>query len=166
MCRYLNTAQALPICGLDNSQWIYCAVILGQTLYVMEPHFHTRRVFMYDLNDSDIRLKNRRKRTITCSNKHPLLVNGLVGDVEIIVPCPHTNTLCFLEYHPNLDKDAVVHRGNLDGTVLSRWSPDQPDYSIRSCQSFWLVPGGHQLPRSERLRDCQWRSGRHKKGYS
>jgi len=94
---------------------------MGQTLYVTEQQPHLTQVLMYDLNDSDLHHENTQKRKITCSNRRPLVVYGLGGDPELIIPCPHTNTLYILEYHPDHELDAVVHRVKPDGTVLSRW---------------------------------------------
>jgi len=106
-------------------------VTIGQTLYVAELNIlweQTRRVYMYDLDDSVLRLENPHQRKIACSNKRLLVLNSIVGDAELIVPCPHSNTLYVLEEHPDLEEDAVVHKVKQDGTVLSQWVLDLPWY--------------------------------------
>jgi len=145
MSRYLNTAQMVPIWGLLNRGSICCAVTMGQTLYVTElqlmwPYFNL--VFMYDLDDSELRHENPHKRKITCSNRRPLELNKQMGDAQLIVPCPHTNTLYILEEPFNLNNNAVVHRVGLDGTVLSRWLLDLPRFAVNS---MVLNPSGSYL---------------------
>jgi len=95
MNRYLNTAQVVLIYGRHNDGWIRCAVTMGPTLYVIEqlpmlPYF--KRVYMYDLDDTDLRHENPNERNITCSNRRPLELNGLVGRAEFLDPA-HTPTL-------------------------------------------------------------------------
>jgi len=144
MSRYLKTAQEVPICGLYDREWIESAVTMGRTLYVTTSDFTEdyARVFMYDLDDSDVRREDPQRKKITCSNRRPLVVNGLVGRVGLLVPCPHTNTLYVLEEHPHVHANALVHRVKQDGTVLSRWALDLPRYAINSMA---LNPSGSYL---------------------
>jgi len=134
MCRYLHSAQVVPFYGLPDSPLFSCAVTMGRTLYVSHMFAHNilKRVFMYDLDDSDLRHENPIERKITCSNRRPLVVHGLVGYVQLMVPCPDTNTLYLLEDHTDFIVNEVVHRVAQDGTVLSRWSLDRPTLTINS----------------------------------
>jgi len=145
MCRYLNSAQVVPIYGLHNSRSICCAVTLRQTLYVTVPDITGapfKRVFVYDLDDSNLRHENPHQRKITCSNRHPLVLDSLVGSAELLVPCPHSNTLYVLENDHTFYNNAVVHRVTLDGTELLRWSLDLQRHVVNS---MTLNPSGSYL---------------------
>jgi len=144
MCRYLITAQLVPICGLSNFRSFGCAVTMRQTLYVTERQLMGKiltRVFMY-LDYSDLHHEDPRKRKISCSNKRPLVLNGLVGSAELFVPCLHSNTFYVHERRPHLNEIAVVHRVKQDGTELLQWPLDRVSYTIRSMA---LNPSGLYL---------------------
>jgi len=133
MYPYLNTAHMVPICGLSDGPFIGCAVTMGRTLYVTDYFDYSMKVFKYDLDDRDLRHENPQKRKIKCSNKRRLVFSGVLGDLELIIPCPHTHTLYIVEEDPYQNGDAMVHRVKPNGMIVSRWLLlDLPWYAIYS----------------------------------
>jgi len=132
MSKFLHTAQNVKISGLKSNSPIHCAVSLGKKLYVSNQHAVTlaKRIYVYDIEDGDLRHENYLSRKITFSNRRSMVLNSVEGHVKLIVPCSYTKTLYILVQGEQ--QNGCVHRVGEDGVEISRWSLNHPAVRVRS----------------------------------
>jgi len=130
--RYLQTAQDVPVNGVQHCRRISSVVTMADRMYVTEEVredaevFSMGRAFVYDVDYSKVRHRERSETCLTCSNRQPLIIVGFNGSIKRILPCLITNTLYVLEDPMDDWLHSIVHRITSDGDVLLRWELELP----------------------------------------
>jgi len=137
MSHYLHSAQPVLIRGLKEHEFIVNAVTLGDQLYVAvendTPIGPAELTFVYDMDLTNVRHKQRHRREITCTNKRPLKLKGLFGEIIFMVPCLKSNSLYVIAgYEEDSPVNAVVHQVSPDCSEVCRWSLDLRGEEIRN----------------------------------
>jgi len=105
------------------------------------------RAFIYDVDYTDVRHYDPSRRRITCTNRRPLLVEGLHGDIKRILPCMTSNSIYLLVDRAHGLLNASVHRVTTEGASLSTWDLNLPvqDVNHWALISFFGNPGRYLL---------------------
>jgi len=78
------------------------------------------------------------ERGIICTNKRPLIVEGLMGTIKRILSCQRTKTLFILEEPADGSLNASVHCITPEGAALHHWTLDEPAEQVNHWSFFPL----------------------------